>query len=425
VQIDPVSGQYEWKWNWSSEKPTVASALMTSSATSSASTASVTANANGATRIQATATITKDTLTSTQNATVNGSSDVRVQFCSNPWKFAGQTGVGFVDQANNCDVNNASCNDYHFSLFYCRDNSTTLLPNFVYTGVESPARPPSESPNTPGSIEGVNTTDPTRLKSFFFKESATSRDTIGLLVFKNDDFLSPSDWFKKRFPLDTNASSTVVAGYPAVKSGTTTYIGVTNYTGSALQGLMFVFDYNSNNASPDTVAIAGQMMETMVFNTNVPNAVQREQLIRDTKRQQDLAAMKIALTKYKAEHGAYPTLDSGSYITGFSTSKWPSWQTSLGSTLETTLPVDPSNTFSTACAAPYESATCWAESTKTFSCPANSQLYAYRNVAGTVDLYATMEYRGAGSFVSATPPTGICTSPSSCNCFNTSVRVTP
>jgi len=409
--ISPVSGTYEWSWAWSSAKSTIASAAMSSSATISPSSAAVTAHANGTTTISAIASVTKDKIQNSTNRKVEGQSNVRVQFCINPWQF--------TDAANNCDVNNgsSSCSSYNFNLFYCRDNGTTSLPDFAYQGADGTGQL--------GSIEGINTTDPTRLKSFFFKESATSRDTIGLLIFKNDEFLSPPDWFAKRFPLDTGASSTIIGGYPAVKSGTTTYVGVTNRSGSTLQGLMFVFDYNSNNASPDTVKIATQMLETMAYNTNVTSSVQKGQLIRDTKRRQDLTSLQLSLVSYKAKNGSYPALASGSYITGFTTSKWPSWQTTLGADLTKTLPVDPANTFAAKCEAPYEAATCWAESTKTFSCPANSQVYGYRNLNGAVDIYATMEYRGAGSFTTGTPPSGLCSAPNTCDCFNYAVRVAP
>lgn len=408
--ISPVAGTYEWSWAWSTAKPTVASAAMSSAATASPSTAAVTAHANGQTTVTATASVTRDRINNTTNRKIDGQSNVRVEFCVDPWQF--------TDAARNCDVNDtdATCAGYNFNLFYCRDNGTTPLPAFTYAGSTN---------NGIGSIEGINTNDPTRLKSFFFKESATSRDTIGLLIFKNDEFLSPSDWFAKRFPLDTGASSTVIAGYPAVKSGTTTYVGVTDYNGSTLRGLMFVFDYNSNNASPETVKIANQILEKLSFNTNVTISVQKGQLIRDTKRRQDLTSLQLSLASYKAKNGSYPTLSSGSYIPGFSTSKWPSWQTTLGADLNKNLPLDPANTFATQCTTPYEAATCWAESTKTFTCPANSQVYGYRNQNGTVDVYATMEYRGPGSFLTGPSPSGLCTAPNNCDCFNYALHIAP
>lgn len=413
LSISQSPDNYEWEWSGLSSKDTVATRVFTPAtvpAHPSGRRTLVTATGNGVSDITATAKITVDTTpANSTNRTYTGSSRAHVDFCVNPWLF--------TDSNQNCDVGRASCRGFNFTLSYCGDRASTPLPNFVYQGSAA-----SESPNTLGSVEGVNVNDPTRLKSYFFKESASSHDTIGLLIFKNDEFLSPSAWFAKRFPLDTSGASTTVAGYPAVKTGTTTYIGVTNLNESGqLEGLMFVFDYNSNNASQDTVDIADQILSKSSFNTNVTN---KDALIRDTQRRQDLASLKINLLDYKAKHGSYPALASGTYIPGFTTSLWPSWQSALGTELSKTLPPDPTNTFSGACPAGAEASTCWAESTKTFTCPTNpySHLYGYRVTSSGVDLYATMEY--AGGFTSAVP-SGICTAPSTCDCFGYTEHLAP
>ena len=409
--IDQVTGTYEWNWDWLSTKPAVATSQMTSTANSNPSKASVTAVANGTTMIQARTSITKDTInhTDVQKRQVTGQSQVDVEFCNTPWQFD--------DSAQNCDINNGnttSCPKYNFRLYYCGDkDSGTSLPMFNYAGtLGSPV----------GSIEGVNTTDPNRLKSYFFKATKTSRDTIGLLIFKNDEFLSPSDWFAKRFPLDTSAATTVVAGYPAVKTGTTTYIGVTNLgDDDQLHGLMFVLDYNSNNASPETVDIAAQLVEHVSFNTNLSNVDDKTKVANDTKRRQDLASLQLSLQSYKTKNGSYPSLAAGTYISGFTTSLWPSWQTTLGVAVSKTLPTDPLNKFSATCPAGSEGATCWAESSKTFSCPnapTDSHLYAYKIGSTGVDLYTTMEYTGTGKFIGTRPSAPICSAPSTCDCFN-------
>lgn len=437
--ITSVDGLYTWQWSWKSQTPAVARTVMSSAAPDNPSQADVTALANGTTTVTATAKIGLDKILtpSTKDRTIDGQANVRVAFCVDPWRLDPNdpsSPTGFTDSSSNCDLRNSlgQCENYNFSMSYCRDTGGVPLPNFNYTGSLGAGL---------GSIEGLNETDAKRLKTFFFKESATSRDTIGLLIFKNEEILSPYDWFRQRFPLDTSGSSTVIGGYPAVKSGTTTYIGVTNYrrpflASALLEGLMFVFDYNSNNASPQTVQIANQMIDTMVLNQNLSSS-NRNQLIRDTGRRQDMTSMKLLLNTYRTKNGAYPTLTGGSYIPGFTTSKWPSWQTTLGSELAATIPSDPVNTFgyptNTDCTttpdATYEASTCWSETKKQFTCPngliKKSQIYGYRYSADSVNLYANMEFNLLGATFISPPPLGICAAPNSCDCFNFYLPVTP
>lgn len=390
--INAVTGKYEFSWAWQSGNPAVAQSTAISAPTVSTNLARVVANGNGTTQVTAKAKVTLDAFSSSVGRTFSGSSNVTVNFCVDPWVSVATP--GFTDSDSNCDTQPSDpsptgCGDYNFKLFYCRNTGTTLLPDFTYGGASGVGL---------GSIEGRN--DPQkRLKAYFFKESATSRDVIGIQIFANPDFLSPYDWFHRRFPLDTSGSSTTVNGYPAVRSGTATYIGVTNFTGLALEGLMFDFDYNSNNASPETVSIANQMLENMAFNTNVPSAADKQRLIDDTRRRQDMMSMKIQLDEYQQQNGSYPSLSAGSYVAGFSTSKWPSWQSTYGTALGSAAPTDPTNIFGAACNTPYEAATCWAESTKTFAAPADSFIYAYRNFSPDRSvIYGQMEYTGLGTF---------------------------
>lgn len=421
AQIEPITKVYDWTWGWQDIADPIAAP-----AASSTNTTSVTAKANGTTTVSATATISADTVLkpSTVGQTFTGSSQVNVSFCVNPRSFDDTT-----DGAT-CDTGGA-CGTYNFRMSYCRDQNSGLLPDFSYH-----------------VIEGVNAQDPTRLKSYFFKAGAGTQDAIGLLIYDNPNYLSPLDWFHQRFPLDSGASSTTVAGYPAVKSGTTTYIGVTDLEAGQLLGRIFVFDYNSNNAAPATQNIYGQLLQSLIFNTNKElGSIDKARIIRDTQRRQDLANIKLVLNQYKATNGTYPTLPSGSYVAGLSTSLWPSWTQTLGSSLKATLPTDPVNTFGGKCLASettacsknsqcmspytctastngfcslYEQTTCWAEPVKTFTCPANSHLYAYRvrDNGQAFDLYAAMEFTGTGGFAGATQNACDGLDPSTCSCFN-------
>lgn len=399
--IQNIANVYSWDWSWLSGTSAVATVTMTGAAGDDVSTADATAVSNGRTFAEAKAKVTFNSLNRNDQPERTGRSDISVDICDNPWIFKddldGQT----------CGAGGGQCNVYNFQLFYCQgNNGQSLLPNFSYK-----------------VIEGVNAADSTRLKSYFFKVTQPSRDTIGLLIFKNDGLLSPNDWFTQRFPLQTGAASTTINGYPAVKTGTTTYVGVTNHNGNRLEGLMFVLDYNSNNASDATKNIYGQIIDHLLFNRNDDSATQQA-IIHDTKRGQDLASIKVALDNYKTVHGAYPKLDSGSYLPGFSTSTWPSWQATLGSLLNKSLPTDVANTFSPACPAGFDGATCWNEPQHAFQCPANSHIYLYHSDGSTYSLYSHMEYTGSNGLatpgVAGTDPCSGQTG-SSCGCFNYTV----
>jgi hypothetical protein len=279
---------------------------------------------------------------------------------------------------------------------------------------------------------------------FFKEEGDSKKDIIGVLVYDNAGFLSPLDWFTNRFPDQTVSASTYIAGYPAVQTGTTTYIGVTDINNGQPRGLMFVFDFNSNEAEGATKNIYSRMLASLEFNTNLGDDDDRLALQRDTQRRQDLAGVQALADAYKAKNGSFPALASGSYLPNYSMSKWPSWQATLGSDLGKALPTDPNNTFARHCSndltkscvtdsqcssggtcskpictSPYDSATCWAETTKQFMCPKGSSVYLYRAQNGGLDLYANMEYTGEGAFTNFDPNQNACSgSGSNCACFN-------
>ncbi|TAK04948.1 DUF4215 domain-containing protein [Patescibacteria group bacterium] len=115
--------------------------------------------------------------------------------------------------------------------------------------------------------------------------------------------------------------------------------------------------------------------------------------------------------------GSYPTLASGSYIRGLSTSRWPSWQSGLGNVLGGALPQDPLNTFNTASAEGaacstaegYEAETCWNASAQTYQCPAGSRIYEYRKRGRGFEFGAEFELRFC-----STDPNRLCSQDADC-----------
>ncbi|MFA6304275.1 MAG: Ig-like domain-containing protein [Patescibacteria group bacterium] len=109
---------------------------------------------------------------------------------------------------------------------------------------------------------------------------------------------------------------------------------------------IYLLSYNQN-ANPATLEIVKRLLDNWNFNTNINNPVLKDKLIRDTIRLADLTAVAGSLDSYQSSHGAkYPTLSAGTFLSGRTNSKWPSWNQGLASELKSGgLPVDPINKF--------------------------------------------------------------------------------
>jgi hypothetical protein len=173
---------------------------------------------------------------------------------------------------------------------------------------------------------------------------------------------------------------------------------------------------------------------------------------------------------YKNQKGHYPKLESGTYIIGMTTSRWPSWQQTLGQELGQPLPIDPINKFENrsdchdegvpvdghSCCAdcpskdPQCNNTCYnpAPNKKKYECVNGSNVYQYQVLenGNKYSIYMKFEYgspdfwqHNCGSYTNKATcsvhhwcewkpgchsknlnySSNPCTSPSSCQCFNT------
>ncbi|USN53265.1 MAG: Ig-like domain-containing protein [Candidatus Nomurabacteria bacterium] len=412
--INEIPGVYEWDWSWDIDTTTVATLtdpqeLPDGSATNVAKTGAE----NGQAVISATASV------STDGTEKRGSALVDYFRCADAWNFD--------DSAGNCSLG-GGCEDYHFHLGYCRDNDSTL-PNFDLQVIKGQT----------GDVQ----------KQYLFKEADSNAiDAIGVRVYQNSEGLSPLEWYRRQFPFATSTpSSTTIDGYQALRDGRTVYLAGTNLFDAipSLVPHIFVLSYN-DGANDATRNIFQQMLNRIKMNTNGSIGPENKaKIIRDTKRLADLQDTSIGLEKYFTSNGHYPSLEAGSFLLGMSTSKWPSWQSTLGNALGRSMSVDPLNQFGS-CPAGYEQTTCWNEPTKTFYCdPNGSNIYAYISSrvcegsgvacrsnadcggsgvckeANNYSLYAEMEYDGPGKWTGA-PLGDPCSfdtlGNSSCSCFN-------
>jgi hypothetical protein len=339
--------------------------------------------------------------------------------------------------------------DYNFAWRYCRGidpQSESFLPEFDEVFQRSDS-----------DIDTAYGSDQEFIYEVGFKDiRATTNDPdtnnnlIVLRVYPNDfdgdlstpgDAVSPNLWYL----LNTNnvtaaATETTIDGYNAVEVGNTVYIAATNLdevNSSSLYQVVspyiFVVAYSAS-ANQSTIDAATALLAGFKFNRNSSLsddcALQKSKLVTDTNRITDLGTAAYLLSSYYYNDtdgndvDDFPALASGSYISGLTTSKWPSWNDNLGEVLGQTLAEDPVNTFnnaSTEC--PYnppdvsagetegtyydESGTCWDPVLKDFYGPAESHVYAYEyNAPSSTEtdfaLYANLDYEGTGSWVSGT-----------------------
>lgn len=399
----PIPGVFDWAWGWTTDVPTRAAVTQVGSSNPcTASNCDITYfNSAGTVTASATATATAG-----WTGSKTGAAEFEVITCEGAWFFG--------DLPNNCS--SGACTDQRISTYYCGGSGSGALPQLNY----------AVAPSTLGVISGQQAGG-REIKEYFFKENDTSHDAIGIKVLSNPSRFSPLGWFTNEFGSGKSPSplkvgtSVPTAGYPAVRDGNTIYVAATNLLGSTLYPNLYVLSYNSD-ASPGVKNIFGQLVKNLRFNSNVIPA-SWSALWHDMQRVGEVTDVATAIV---AKGTPQPALASGSYLTGFSTSAWPSWTANLGTTLGISMPTDPTQGFAS-CPADHDPKTCWKESTRDFQCPANSYVYAYKALtASTSRLYAALQYSGTGnwrqSFSNACAGLGGTTS--SCPCFNYAVDVT-
>ncbi|MBU1203385.1 Ig-like domain-containing protein [Patescibacteria group bacterium] len=286
-------------------------------------------------------------------------------------------------------------------------------------------------------------------------------DIIGIRVIQNSEHLSVMDWYLKNAPNPSDTGSLVsIDGYEALKVGNTLYIAASNVTTNIYTNI-YIIAHNIG-ARPSTINIFNQMVSNFKLNINITEntanicnisglscstdydcpgendycEARKLKLRRDTKRLSDLIAIQRSIMSYGEAHAScsydssiscndstdcpggecikqYPPLNAGSYLQGLTNSRWPSWTATLGSALGMSIPSDPINRFNIdGCSDPYNTDTCWSESTLEFFCPTNSLIYYYNSLdfGRGFTLRANFEYdmydTGGVTFASSLVPSG-------------------
>lgn len=225
--------------------------------------------------------------------------------------------------------------------------------------------------------------------------------SIGVRIYENEGRLSPEAWAAKNLDIDASRNGARRDSYPqAVVSGTS-YITATNLKESVppkLYANMYVFDV-SEEADATTQNIYQQMMANLFFNVNV-SIDDKERISRDLDRVIALGDIGKYSLDYKEENESFVTLDAETFIPQNSTSRWSSWNATLGNALGHKLEEDPINEFSdqdTQCLVEqgYDpEGNCWNPAAKTFTCPADSHVlhYQYNTSKRTFNVFGNLEY---------------------------------
>lgn len=442
-QIEPISSVYDWGWtSWSSDDVSEEILAQQSESSSTDGTAAATYSAageNGEVNIAVTATITTDVQSGTEGESHSDTTSATAIVCENPWPSLED--FPFIDDSTGTGAGAEEGIAWmNFSTYYCRDegaddNTSDDLPE------ASPVL--TEDIETSGVI-----------KEYFLRlydDGDATGDTIGIRIAQNEEFLSPAAWYKEE-GFSGAPQEVAVANLPAVQDGRTTYIAFANRSSSLLYSNMFIISYNSG-ASQETIDIYNQLLSNLSFNTDMEDTGlcidssgsytddvcssdqdcdwansevcgdDQGKIQRDLTRLTDVTDIVEAIEDYGESHGycssttsqtctadsqcpesetcepAVPTLRSGSFVAGLTSSAWSSWNEQFASELGVALPSDPINgyvncgegTDNTA----YDADTCVNQTLGEYLCPlSETNVYHYRAYGpGGYYLGAELEYR--------------------------------
>ena len=289
-------------------------------------------------------------------------------------------------------------------------------------------------------------------KEFLFLLPSPSTDAIAVRVYDNAEFLSPAVWYNRNVPSSGSPQSIEINGYQGIKDGRTIYVSAAlQDSGSAYTSNIYIMSYNKD-AAADALTIYGELLDNWRFTINLTDLnicsgdasvycesddicqakvpavglceIDATKIRRDAKRVTDLGGLRSDLERYRGicsndnergctsdsgclsggsclvKNDTYPLLPAGTFISGQSTSKWPSWNETLGTQLEVSLPLDPLNIFASCPADPndpnaanFEQSSCWDDTNKVFECSDGSHIYWYEATGsgGGYNLFANME----------------------------------
>ena len=307
----------------------------------------------------------------------------------------------------------------------------------------------------------------------FLMFSDINDDAIGIQVYSNPTRISAYDWYSSHYNNIQDYRRIVVGGYDAISNGDNYYVNALNILSTGdVKNFIYLFTLNEG-ASSNTNEVFQRLIDSLEFNINlsdfgycsapfpVPDGEDRysaapealldtpsgekqiacstdfdcidaggapiagtggicsntkTKFLRDWDRLQNLQTVQRSIEGYFANTGSYPGLEGGTFIPGYTNSRWGSWDGRFGETLNVSagLDTDPINEWSscgyctentsTFCtndqqcgdAGPCQLTdpqTCWSADQRLLVCPAVSQIFEYNKTNdGGYRLHGHLEF---------------------------------
>lgn len=442
--IVSMPNQYEWTWHWGPQNDVTFDIPSFNTPNVSIASKGVRGHTDGVVEAR----VIKDIFESNNQTgkTFSAGLSLDALFCQQPWPASG------VTLSENVASTTAVFEDqkYNFSMYYCADSGTTsVLDDLPYFKTIDVITDPQE-------LGLISTGDlPQALRRYLMFADKTE-DAIGLQIFANPTKPDGSrqtleEWYVDKFGDLGVVKKASISGYDALTNEFNVYVNAFNVDLNSIYNNVYLFSIDTN-ATPETKTVFQQLINSLRFNTNITNFGRclREEMpgyppftARETPtaitsincttdfdcRESDgkpkagtngfcsNAATKFNrdITRLEQMHTAQARTDSyftnnqntqnfqlnlssGTYIPGYTNSKWPSWG-KLGSLIGGA-PIDPVNTWA-GCDG-QDSGTCWNVASTTYKCPVFAQTYEYSFVTSTPSTPASYKYYAPFEFVRST-----------------------
>ncbi len=371
-EIQPIRNIYDWEWRWAPQEDPIFAVPVENTPTNTQQVTIGSRQVEGRIIASGQAVVIEDQTNGADNhkgRIFSGSTELTASFCERPWPEADK--YPYTDDR------------FNFSFSYCADAGLSGfteddLPYFDVGAVVNPE-------DIPGGPESFVTGTLQRL--LFFNDQ--NDDVLGLQIFENPQRLSARDWFNTTFAFGADRlQELTIDGYDAVSDGKSIYVNALNVVtdfkrNREVYNNIYVFSLNVG-AQPSTQVVFDQIIESLLFNTNVSDigyclsegvdanvpvqdrriprdddprisaiaaasiscrddfdcrdfvgaaldgtngicSQAKTKFVHDWQRLAEIRDVQEQLSAYEQREGSYPNLQGGTFIPGYTNSRWPSW----------------------------------------------------------------------------------------------------